>query len=78
LKSGGGASLRRRDKHDVQMREDMNFFDQLLARLRGRRGQSMAEYALVLAGVAVVVLFTGYQSLATILVDTLNTVVGLF
>jgi Flp pilus assembly pilin Flp len=60
------------------MKEDMNFFDQLLARLRGRRGQSMTEYALVLAGVAVVVLFTGYQALGTIIVGMLNTVVGLF
>lgn len=56
----------------------MNFSDKLLARLRSRRGQSMAEYALVLAGVAVVVLFTGYQALGTIVVSMLNTVVGLF
>jgi Flp pilus assembly pilin Flp len=60
------------------MEEDMSFADKLLARLRSRRGQSMAEYALVLAGVAVVVLFTGYQALGTIIVGILNTVVALF
>jgi hypothetical protein len=37
----------------------------------------MVEYALVIAGVAIVALFSGYQQIANIITATLNTVVGM-
>jgi hypothetical protein len=46
------------------------------ARLRQAKGQSMAEYALVIAGVAIVALFTGYQQVGHFVTATLNTVIG--
>ena len=54
----------------------MRFSKVLSTRLRARRGQSMVEYALVIAGVALVAMFTGYQQLANIIVGVLNTVTG--
>lgn len=42
------------------------------------RGQTMTEYALVIAGVAVAVLFGGYQRLGPIIVGFLNQVIALF
>ena len=36
----------------------------------------MAEYALVIAGVAIVALFTGYQQLANFIGSTVNTISG--
>jgi Flp pilus assembly pilin Flp len=48
-----------------------------LARLRETRGQSMAEYALVIAGVAILALFTGYQQVGKIVVTAVSTVSGL-
>jgi len=38
----------------------------------------MTEYALVIAGIAVVVLFGGYQELGTIVVNLITSVVALF
>jgi len=37
----------------------------------------MAEYALVIAGVAIIALFTGYQYVANFIGATVNTVTGL-
>ena len=52
-----------------------------LARLRSRvlkaRGQTMTEYALVIAGVAVVVLFGGYVQLGSIVVNLVSSVANL-
>jgi len=36
----------------------------------------MAEYALVIAGVAIVALFTGYQQIGNFIGATINTVTG--
>ncbi len=36
----------------------------------------MAEYALVIAGVAIVALFTGYQHIGNFIGATINTVIG--
>ncbi len=36
----------------------------------------MAEYALVIAGIALVALFTGYQHIGSYIIATLNTVIG--
>ena len=51
------------------------------ARLRSRvlkaRGQTMTEYALVIAGVAVVVLFGGYVQLGSIVVNLVSSVANL-
>ena len=53
-----------------------------LARLRSRllkpKGQTMTEYALVIAGVAVVVLFGGYIQMGTIMNNLVNSVLNLF
>ncbi len=54
----------------------MSFPMRFSTRQRGRRGQSMVEYTLVIAGIALVALFTGYQALANIIVGTLDSVVG--
>jgi|PeaSoiMetatran61_FD_k123_2607_1 hypothetical protein len=36
----------------------------------------MAEYALVIAGVAIIALFTGYQQIGNFISGTINTVIG--
>jgi Flp pilus assembly pilin Flp len=56
----------------------MKFFTRLEKQLAQQRGQTMTEYALVIAGVAVVVLFTGYQQVGQIIVTFVNQVVALF
>ena len=52
-----------------------------LARLRSRvlkaQGQTMTEYALVIAGVAVVVLFGGYMQLGTMVFNMVTSVANL-
>jgi len=49
----------------------------LRSRLLKPKGQSMIEYALVIAGVAIVVLYGGYLQLGTIIVNLVNSVVHL-
>ncbi len=52
----------------------MSVLSQLFVRVReSRRGQTMAEYALILAAVAVVV-FVGYQTMGTTISSLLSSV----
>ena len=54
----------------------MNAVTKLVVRAREySRGQTMAEYALILAAVAVVV-FVGYQTMGTTITSLLSTVDG--
>ena len=54
----------------------MNTISKLVVRAREyQRGQTMAEYALMLAAVAVVV-FIGYQTMGTTITTMLTTVDG--
>ena len=54
----------------------MNTISKLVVRAREyQRGQTMAEYALILAAVAVVV-FIGYQTMGTTITTMLTTVDG--
>jgi Flp pilus assembly pilin Flp len=54
----------------------MNAITKLVARAREfNRGQTMAEYALILAAVAVVV-FVGYQTMGTTITTLLTSVNG--
>ncbi len=63
-------------QQDVRRHRAMKYAARHWARLRQARGQSMAEYALVIAGVAIVALFTGYQQIGTFIVATLNKIIG--
>jgi Flp pilus assembly pilin Flp len=54
----------------------MNLITKLVVRAREyQRGQTMAEYALIMAAVAVVV-FVGYQTMGTTITSLLTTVDG--
>jgi Flp pilus assembly pilin Flp len=54
----------------------MNTITKLVVRAREyQRGQTMAEYALIMAAVAVVV-FVGYQTMGTTITSLLTTVDG--
>jgi Flp pilus assembly pilin Flp len=54
----------------------MNAITKLVVRAREyQRGQTMAEYALIMAAVAVVV-FVGYQTMGTTITSLLTTVDG--
>jgi Flp pilus assembly pilin Flp len=54
----------------------MNTITKLVVRAReSNRGQTMAEYALIMAAVAVVV-FVGYQTMGTTITTLLTTVDG--
>lgn len=49
----------------------------LRSRLSKPRGQSMVEYSLVIAGVALVVLYGGYVRLGAFVVNVVSSVTGL-
>ncbi|HXW83400.1 MAG TPA: Flp family type IVb pilin [Candidatus Binataceae bacterium] len=52
----------------------MNIFSRLIVRVQeSMRGQTMTEYALILAAVAVVV-FVGYQTMGTDIGSLLNSI----
>jgi len=54
----------------------MESFTKLVVKVREyQKGQTMAEYALILAAVAVVV-FAGYQTMGTTITSLLSTVDG--
>jgi len=54
----------------------MESFTKLIVKIREyQKGQTMAEYALILAAVAVVV-FAGYQTMGTTITGLLSTVDG--
>jgi Flp pilus assembly pilin Flp len=54
----------------------MESFTKLIVKVREyQKGQTMAEYALILAAVAVVV-FAGYQTMGTTITGLLSTVDG--
>jgi Flp pilus assembly pilin Flp len=63
------------DSHRALKREaDMNRITKLVIRAREfNRGQTMAEYALIMAAVAVVV-FVGYQTMGTTITTLLGSV----
>ena len=76
--TGGGDSIPA-GTGDVRVQgAQMRFQARFWTRFRQRRGQSITEYSLVIAAVALVALFTGYQQLANIVVSLMNGVVSLF
>jgi Flp pilus assembly pilin Flp len=61
-------------RQNSQGREDMNFLTRAYLTVReNNKGQTMTEYALILAAVAVVV-YAGYQTMGTTITSLVTTV----
>jgi Flp pilus assembly pilin Flp len=66
--------LKKREKLSREGDDEMSAITKLVVRAREySRGQTMAEYALILAAVAVVV-FVGYQTMGTTITTLLGSV----